>query len=117
MNDASEQLPDLPGILPEVGLRYCAENPAIHRRMLGRFRDAKAGAAGEIRRDLAAGDAATAARAVHSLKSAALAIGAVGLSEAARDLEAALMEGDAPAALLAAFEARLEEVLGGLRLL
>jgi two-component system, sensor histidine kinase and response regulator len=117
MNDASDPLPPMPGILPEVGLVYCAGNPAIYRRMLVRFRDAKAGAAGEIRRALAAGDRVLAGRAAHSLKSTALAIGAVGLSDAARDLEEILVEGGDPGGALAAFEARLDEVTGGLRFL
>ena len=107
----------LPGIQTEVGLRFCADNRAIFLRMLVRFRDTKGELCRELRQALADGDTRTAARIAHTMKSTAMAIGAVALSETSKALEAALEEApaDEAEALLEAFEARLGEVLAGLR--
>jgi two-component system sensor histidine kinase/response regulator len=107
---------DLPGILTDVGLNYSVGRPDIYLRMLVRFRDGKAGAATEIRQALAAGDRATATRLAHTMKSTAMAVGAVALSEAAKALEGALESGmEDLEPLLAAFEDALGLVMAGLQ--
>jgi len=108
---------ELPGILTEVGLKYSVGRADIYTRMLVRFRDSKGGIPGDIRRALDEGDLPTAARIAHTMKSTAMAIGAVPLSDAARNLETNL-DGGSPAereALLDAFSQHLDEVLQGLK--
>jgi CheY-like chemotaxis protein/HPt (histidine-containing phosphotransfer) domain-containing protein len=108
---------ELPGILTEVGLKYSVGRPDIYTRMLTRFRDAKAGAAADLRRALDDVDPKAAARIAHTMKSTAMAIGAVPLSDAARNLERALEDGETGAVegLLATFGERLEQVITGLK--
>jgi len=105
----------LPGIQAGVGLAFCVGRQEVYRRMLLRFREAKAGCAEELARALGEGDLAGAERLAHTLKSTAMAIGAVELAEAARSLETALREGGELGDLPDRFRAHLDEVLEGLR--
>jgi CheY-like chemotaxis protein/HPt (histidine-containing phosphotransfer) domain-containing protein len=107
---------DLPGILTDVGLNYSVGRPDIYLRMLARFRDGKAGVGEEIRKALAEGDLVIAGRLAHTMKSTAMAVGAVALSDAAKSLEIALEGGAAGVEpLLQAFEDALGLVMAGLR--
>jgi signal transduction histidine kinase/HPt (histidine-containing phosphotransfer) domain-containing protein/ActR/RegA family two-component response regulator len=108
---------ELPGILTDVGMKYSVGRADIYTRMLERFRDSRGSTADAIRQAIDLSDLETAKRLAHSLKSTALAIGAVGLSEAAKALEGAIGREDAGAAEegLRTLRERLEEVVAGLR--
>ena len=107
----------LPGLDTALGLTYSAGRPDIYLRMLKRFRDSRGTLRAELLGALAEGDFQTAGRLAHTLKSSAMAIGAVALSGAALGLEEAL-DAEPPAEyepLLAPFFVQLEGVLAALR--
>ena len=87
-------LPVLPGIDTQLGVHYANGKTALYLKLLGLFLDSHG-------RDFrvqfpaayAAGDMKTATRLVHSLKGAAMMIGATQLSELARSLEDACRDG------------------------
>ena len=90
----TESLPVLPGIDTRLGVHYANGKTALYIKLLGLFLDSHG-------RDFrvqfpvayAAGDMKTATRLVHSLKGAAMMIGATQLSELARSLEDACRDG------------------------
>ena len=94
-----ESLPVLPGIDTRLGVHYANGKVALYLKLLGLFLDSHG-------RDFpvqfpaayAAGDIKTATRLVHSLKGAAMMIGATQLSELARALEDACR--DSPSELV-----------------
>lgn len=105
---------DLPGIQAEVGLAFCAGQEDVFLLMLQRFRQAKARDGEDMGRALRTGDLEQARRLAHTMKSTAMAIGAVALAAAARDLEAALAESRDPGDLVIRFQTSLQQVLESL---
>jgi len=85
------------------------------RAFLRKFAENQASAAEDLRAGLDGGDTEVAERLAHTLKGLAGTIGAERLQKAARDVEAALKDGDAGDArsLVPAFEQRLQEVFDG----
>ena len=83
----------LNGIDARRGLENVGGDEAFYRRMLGLFRDSEADFVQRFRAARAAGDATTAMRAVHDLKSGAGTLGMHALEEAAAALEQACSEG------------------------
>ena len=87
-------LPVLPGIDTQLGVHYANGKTALYLKLLGLFLDSHG-------RDFrvqfpaayAAGDMKTATRLVHSLKGAAMMIGASQLSELSKSLEDACRDG------------------------
>jgi CheY-like chemotaxis protein len=75
------------------GLANTGGDDALYRRMLGLFRERESDFAQRIRAAHAAGDATTAMRAAHDLKSEAGTLGMQSLQEAAAALERACLEG------------------------
>jgi CheY-like chemotaxis protein/HPt (histidine-containing phosphotransfer) domain-containing protein len=83
----------LNGIDARRGLENVGGNEAFYRRMLGLFRDSEADFVQRFRAARAAGDATSAMRAVHDLKSEAGTLGMHALEEVAAALERACSEG------------------------
>jgi PAS domain S-box-containing protein len=106
-------LAGLPGLSVKLGLSRVGGNRKLYRQLVAKFGVQHADAATAIRQSLTAGDAKTAARLAHTLKSVAGNIGAEELSHAAGELERALKAGETQAAYdrLAAFEGLLQQVL------
>ena len=116
----SPELPDLPGIDQAAGLATAAQNPALYRRLLLKFRDGQGAFAQVFAAARVDADAQAATRAAHTLKGTAGNIGARQVQAAAAALEHACAE-NAPdarvAELLAATLAALDPVLQGLQVL
>jgi two-component system sensor histidine kinase/response regulator len=85
--------PSIPGIDVRAGLKRTGGNRKRYETLLRKFAEQQAETVASIRAALAAGDAATAERAAHSLKGAAATLGASALSEAAARAEAAIRNG------------------------
>ena len=75
------------------GLRRTGGNRKRYETLLRKFAEQQASTVDAIEAALAAGDAATAERAAHSLKGAAATLGASSLSEAAARAEVAIKTG------------------------
>ncbi len=105
------------GLDPGLGLARTAGKTALYRRLLQKFVALERDAIDQVRAALDAGDAATAARAAHTLKGTAGSIGATPLQDQAAALEQALHE-PAPLALLEpllqACSAQLEPLVAAL---
>jgi len=81
-------LPAVPNVLDEkIGMRYAGEKPELYLRLLTRFRETQHDLMDRLDAAFAAGDDMEAYRLVHTLKSTSATIGAVRLSEAAREFE------------------------------
>jgi CheY-like chemotaxis protein/HPt (histidine-containing phosphotransfer) domain-containing protein len=108
---------DLPGLSWEEGLARFSGKASLYEKMLNKFLELKAGAAGELRAALDQGDPETAARLAHSMISAAGSIGANALSSTARELDQAIRAGvpEPVNDLLAQFEAELATLISGLQ--
>ena len=105
------------GLDARLGLGRTAGKLALYRRLLQKFVTLEAAAIGQVRAALAAGDAVTAERAAHTLKSTAGSIGASALQAQAAALEQALHERLPPAALeplLQACSVQLEPLVAAL---
>ncbi len=98
-SDSSVLPASIAGIDMGQGLRFCNNNPAFYLEMLLNFRDTRRNDDQEIRVAIESGERDVARRHAHSAKSVAGIIGAIALSEAARNLETALAEPDAEAGL------------------
>lgn len=115
-SSATSEFPALPGIDIAAGLHRMMNKPALYERVLRDFGQRFANEGAVIRAALAAGDADTAARHAHSTKGLAGSIAARPLQDAAKVLEEAIRSGEAePQAALAAYEAALATVIGGIR--
>jgi PAS domain S-box-containing protein len=88
-----ERLQALPGIDVESGLKFFGGRVVNYARMLGKFTDSEGDAIELLRAHLASGEREQAQRRVHSLKGAAVFIGATGLQAKAEEVEEALREG------------------------
>jgi len=113
-------IPAIPGIDTVRGLATTMDNPALYRRLLGRFRDSQADFPSAFRRAQGEADTEAPARLAHTLKGTAGNIGAREIQDRAGELEAACKAG-APAeaieALLQATQSALDPVIGALRAL
>jgi two-component system sensor histidine kinase/response regulator len=89
----SEEIPPLAGIDTGSGLVRVGNDPGFYRKILLQFRDSQAQAVDEVEAALAAGERDTAERLAHTLKGVAGSVGADGVQEAARVLEAAIRAG------------------------
>jgi CheY-like chemotaxis protein len=106
---------DLTGIDTRAGLVRVGRNAALYRRVLIQFRDTQTDAPRQIEAALARGEREGAERAAHTLKGVAGTLGAEGVQEAARVLEAAIGSGrQAVHGELDALRAELAPVLAGL---
>ena len=92
-----ENLPDLPGFEVREGVSRVGGNVAAYKRLIRKFAENQAEAVNEIRAAIQTGDDELAVRTAHSLKGAAGALGAVGVQEAAAQLESDLKAGPANA--------------------
>jgi len=109
--------PDPAVISRAAGLANFGGNAAIYEKILAKFLETKAEAAGAIRVALAGGDRDTAGRLAHSMISGAGTIGAQDLSATSLVLQDAIGAGEPEAIgyLVAEFEQRLDAVLAELR--
>jgi CheY-like chemotaxis protein len=97
-----------PGIDVDTALIRLGGNERLLRGVAAEFARDYAGCAATLRRNVAAGDLEAARRLVHTVKGVAGNIAADGLAQAAREVEAALLGGEAPPdATLDAFAAAL----------
>jgi CheY-like chemotaxis protein len=111
-------LPAVEGLDVAAGLKAANGQPDLYRRVLEIF--LRTDDLAPLQTALAAGDAATARRAAHSLKGSAAMIGATALRDAAGALEAQLAAGATPlpeattlGAEVTAFKSRLAAALAG----
>jgi|GEM_PF-475723 len=86
--------PPLPGIDTRAGLARVGHDSSLYHRILIKFRDTQLDTPAQIAQALAAGDTGTAERLAHTLKGVAGSVGAGGVQEAARALEAAIRDGE-----------------------
>jgi HPt (histidine-containing phosphotransfer) domain-containing protein len=105
------------GIDTASGLANAGGDPALYRRMLGMFRKKEADFVPRFRAARAEGDADTAMRAAHDLKSEAGTLGMPALEQLAAALEQACLEG-APDAdvdgMVHEVSSQLDQVMGEL---
>lgn len=106
----AHQLPALPGLDIDGGLRRTAGQEVLYRRLLQLFDRQQQRFRPEFRAAVAAGDRAAAAALVHALKGAASTVGAVEVDVAAQALERTLADDTSPITLSAASQA-LEQAL------
>ncbi len=108
-------IPALPGINREEGLRRMMNKPALYQKVLKDFHQRFADEGTNIRQALLANHRDEAERRAHSCKGLAGTIGAGDLQAAALALEKALHDGDIdPEAPLLAFEQALRVVIDGI---
>jgi len=109
------ELPALPGIDIENGIRRVGGNRKLYRNILLKFADSQRDAPERIRAAMADGDQETAVRLAHTLKGVAGNIGASRLQQQALAMEQALKDGgDGEASLYAALSEALKQVLQGI---
>ena len=108
-------LPDLPGINTAEGLRRMMNKPSLYEKVLRDFHARFTDEAKAIRAAISAGDFSTAERRAHSTKGLAGTIGAVGLQNAALNLEQALHNGETTLeSMFDQFENELGVVIGSI---
>ncbi len=90
--------PRLDGLDLEVALKNTADNPALLRKLLLRFRDTYGDTATRLRQLLDGEDRDAAVRLSHTLKSVAGSLGAAGVQSLAAGIERDLRAGQLPAA-------------------
>ncbi|MBF0626810.1 MAG: PAS domain S-box protein [Magnetococcales bacterium] len=86
-------LPEIPGMNMTQALRRMGGSVNLLRRMIGRFRDSQARFMERLRAAIESGDLTTAIRETHTLKGLAGNMGADGLAERAKEVEAILKQG------------------------
>ncbi len=101
------------GIDTQSALRRTGGNPKRYEMLLRKFADSAN--VEEIRVAQAAGDAATAARAAHSLKGAAANLGATAVANAAAEVETAIKAGHTAQPLLDTLATKLRVVVQAIR--
>ncbi|MCX6360417.1 MAG: ATP-binding protein [Armatimonadetes bacterium] len=109
--DGAEFLPDLAGVDAERARCSSGGSRIVFLRLLGLFTVEFADVAETMRRHLAGGDMAAAARLMHTLKGSAATLGADEIAAAAAAVEAAVLRGEAPADDLPVALARAMEAL------
>ena len=100
----------LAGIDTQAGLSRFSGNEERYRHWLGEFLAQAPGYAGQIREQLAAGDAEGARQLAHQIKGRAGMLGMTGLQPAAAALEEALRRGGTPDALLDDMQTRVDSL-------
>jgi signal transduction histidine kinase/CheY-like chemotaxis protein len=112
---SADGLPDLPGIDKVDGLRRMMNKPALYEKVLRDFHARFMTEPDVIRDAMRAGDFATAERRAHSTKGLAGTIGALGLQNAAKELELALRQGEPlPEDVFQRFEDELNAVIASI---
>jgi CheY-like chemotaxis protein/HPt (histidine-containing phosphotransfer) domain-containing protein len=112
----TEAAPTFPVWTPTTLTELVGNNPAMHRRLLGKFLLNATTQVAEIMAAAAANDTATLAGVAHTLKSSARSVGALRLGELCQHMETAGGDGDAPrcstlaAGLAANFSAAAAEI-------
>ncbi|MBD1388330.1 response regulator [Neiella sp. HB171785] len=101
------ELPPLTDIDISTGLQVSMNNKVLYRKLLNKFYHNYQDFEPSFKAALAEPDLTTATRHAHTLKSVAGSIGAKGVQEAAKELEAALIDGLAPEYV----ERRLQQVM------
>ncbi len=101
------------GVDTQSALRRTGGNPKRYEMLLRKFADSAN--VEEIRVAQAGGDAATAARAAHSLKGAAANLGATAVASAAAELETAIKAGETAQPLLDTLATKLRTVVKAIR--
>lgn len=115
MTEATDALPDLPGIDKAAGLRRLMNKPKLYEKVLCDFHTRFRNETQTLRAAIDSGDLATAERLAHSAKGLAGTIGAGGLQDIARVLELALHDGDPLLEdYFTGFEQELAMVLAGI---
>lgn len=113
-----DPLAHIPGLNPAAGLRRVLGKRATYEGLLRKFIAGQADAVPQARAQLAAGDAAAAQRALHTLKGTAGTIGAEALAELAAAAEHAMASGaaaDHVDALLQPVHAACQALVGALQ--
>ena len=93
---ADREFPDIAGIDRERAAHALMGNRALFLRLLAAFVEEFADVAAATRADLAGSDAEGATRRLHTLRGNAGTLGAMGIMETAKGLEAAIREGKPP---------------------
>jgi signal transduction histidine kinase/DNA-binding response OmpR family regulator/HPt (histidine-containing phosphotransfer) domain-containing protein len=117
VSPGDRDLPPLPGVDTEAGLKTALGRQALYLRLLRRFLAAEADFVERFETSMQAGEVHTANRHAHSLKSVAGSIGALDLQSAAAELEAATADDPDAARVEASLQTvseRLDIVLVGL---
>ena len=117
-SDNPPGLDALPGIDSAAALAGMLGNQTLYRRLLAMFRDRERDFVVRFRAARASGDAATATRLAHDLKSVAGTLGAQGVNRAAAALEAACTTHGGEAEidrLVDTVAERLDPVIAGLQ--
>ncbi len=115
--DENGSLPDLPGIDKAVGLKVCADNVDLLRRILASFGESHNDLSEKFMAARQGADPGAAGRLAHTLKGLAGTIGAHDVAETAAALETACGKNGSPAAIEAALPQVLkamEPVLAGI---
>ena len=84
------------GVDIEKGLFYCQNDRQFYETLLAQYAAESEGKLAAMKKDLASGDLSSYAIQVHSIKSTSKMIGAMTLSESARELELAAKNGNRP---------------------
>ena len=87
------EFPAIDGVDIARGMSSVGANPAVYRRLLGRFSDEHGDDGSRLRSLLDAGRRADAARMIHRLRGSALILGVVGVAQQAARIEGHLSEG------------------------
>lgn len=115
MSNNTAQYFNLPGVDVEDGLRKVRDNRLLYRKLLLEFYQDYHATLDTLENALAREDYPSAQSLTHRLKGAAGNFGARNLSRAAAQLDVALKNGAAPAALRQTFENAFEVVMAGLQ--
>ncbi|MFC1650880.1 response regulator [Candidatus Latescibacterota bacterium] len=117
--DESEDIPEIPGINVEEGLKRVANNKKLYRNILIKFHDNYPGTTAEIRKAHADGDIELAQRLAHTVKGVSGNIAALDLQAKATALDADLKKGGTKKfkAKLKAFDKSIMSVIDSLSVL
>ena len=117
IDGAAQATPDLPGIDLQQGLKRLGQNRELYRLILSEFRQEYDGAVTQLRRFLDENDQEGAIRYAHTIKGMAGNLSAIGLADAALELEMALRESAVEdyAPFIAQFKAALHQFLATAR--
>ena len=114
--DADLDIPDLPGIDVDAGLKRVGGNKKLYVRLLAKFREDYTNADKKIKDLLSAGERVEAQRLAHTVKGVAGNIGATVLQETAGEVESAVRQelDDRALESLGPFSDELSKVIGAL---
>ena len=111
-----EELPDLPGVQVDEGVRRMGGNVSSYCAILERFRDGRQNAIAEIRSAIAANDWETAERLAHTLKGLLGTLGADELKDKTAELDTAIRDKESSRidSLLPAIDAELTRLFSAI---